>query len=424
MNQTRTAQPGDLPRTRWLNALIILLTLLALAFVSQMVWGLLSQFSDVILLFVFAALVAFALNPLIDAVDNKPLPSGIVKLGKRLPIKWGQRVEHWRISRRVAVVVLYAALALMLACIVAVLIPPVLRQLEQMRDHYSDFAKRVLALTPTLVQGLGGGVHSGDLSTSLSGALGWVQNLVTLALQNTFAFLQGAVNVVGNLALVLVLSFFFALDGPRFLGQAFDLVPRRFDDEIRMLSVTVDRVFGGYLRATLLQSILMGAGTAVAMGLFGAPFLLGASLFAGLFMLIPFVGATLALVPPVLAMALDDPAKAALIFIILLVYQSLVVNVLMPRLLSQALGLHPLIIMASLLIGVKIGGFWGALLGVPVAGVLATMALFFYRRSVHSTKPAAEEQVASEEAAIPGAGALPRQVGSGNVISPVGQVET
>jgi predicted PurR-regulated permease PerM len=139
-----------------------------------------------------------------------------------------------------------------------------------------------------------------------------------------------------------------------------------------------------------LQSFLIAAGTAVVMGIFGAPFLLGASLFAGFFMLIPFVGTALALVPPVLATVSSDPAAAALIFIILLVYQLVVVNVLIPRLLSQALGLHPLIIMAALLIGVKIGGVWGALLGVPVAGVLATMALFFYRRSAQS-KPAAEQ---------------------------------
>lgn len=392
------AQQSYMPRTRWVDALVIVLTLVALAYMSQMLWGLLSQFSDVILLFGLAALVAFALNPLIKRIDNKPLPSGFVNLGKRLPGEFGRHLEHLRFSRLVAVVVLYATLALMLISIIAVLIPPVVQQVEQLRDQYPDFAKRVSALSPTLVQGLANiGVRSGDLSTSLSGALGSLQNLATLALQNAFVFLQGAVNLVGDLFLVLLLSFFFALDGPRLLGKAFDLVPREYDDEVRKLTVTVDRVFGGYLRATLLQSVLIGAGTAIVMGIFGAPFLLGASLSAGFFMLIPFVGSALALVPPVLATVAYDPAEAALIFIILLVYQLAVVNVLIPRLLSQALGLHPLIIMASLLIGVKIGGVWGAMLGVPVAGVLATMALFFYRRSVRNAKPAADEQVAAEQ---------------------------
>jgi predicted PurR-regulated permease PerM len=62
----------------------------------------------------------------------------------------------------------------------------------------------------------------------------------------------------------------------------------------------------------------------------------------------------------------------------------------MPKLLSEALGLHPMIVMASLLLGVKIGGFWGALFGVPVAGVVATMAMFFYRRRAH-IGPAADD---------------------------------
>ncbi len=394
-------------RTRRLDALILLLTLAALAFIAQLLWGLLSQFSDVILLFALAALVALALDPLIKQIDNKPLPSGIVNLAKRFSSKVGRHLEHWRFRRPVAVVVLYVTLALMVISILAVLIPPGRQQLEQLRDQYPDFTKRVSALTPTLAQGLENiGVTSGNLNTALSGALGSLQNLATLALQNAFVFFQGAVNLVGNVFLVILLSFFFALDGPRLLGKAFELIPREYEDDIRMLSVTVDRVFGGYLRATLLQAFLIAAGTAVVMAIFRAPYLLVASLFAGLFMLIPFVGTALALVPPVLATVTYDPAEAAVIFIILLVYQLVVVNVLIPRLLSEALGLHPLIIMASLLIGIKIGGFWGAVFGVPVAGVLATMALFFYRRSVRGTKPAAEEQVAAEEAAAPGVVAL------------------
>jgi predicted PurR-regulated permease PerM len=375
-------------RTAWLNMLIVVLTIMATAYMAQMVWGLLSQFSDVILHFALAGLIAFALGPVIARLDNQSLPPGSVRLAKRLfGPRLTQVLERFRVPRLVAVACLYISIALILIGVVVVLIPPVIQQLKQVTDP--EFAKRVSEVTPTLLQGFAAfGLHSSDVSTALSGVLGSFQSLATLALQNAFAILGGAVTLVGNLLLVLLLSFFFALDGPRLLQQAFDLVPEQQGDDVRTLVATVDRVFGGYVRATVLQAFLVGAGTAMVMGIFGEPYVLVASLFAGFFMLIPFVGTALALVPPVLAALSHDPANAAAIFLLLLVYQLLVVNVLMPKLLSEALGLHPLVIMASLLVGVKIGGFWGAFFGVPVAGVIATTAMFFYSRSVCPDVPA------------------------------------
>ncbi len=412
----------SMPRTLWLNALIILLTIVAAAFTAQLVLGLLSQFSDIILHFVLAGLVAFILVPLIGRIDGKPLPSGAVKLAERLfGRQFAAYVERFRVPRFLAVASLYFALAFILIGLIAFLLPPVVQQLKQATDP--DFAKRVSGVTSTLLQGLADlGLRSSDVNTALSGAMGSLQNLASLALQNAFVILGGLITLAGNLGLVLLLSFFLTLDGPRLIRKAFDLVPERYDDDVRMLGVTVDRVFGGYIRSTLLQAFLVGAGTAVVMGIFGEPYLLVASLFAGFFMLIPFVGTALALVPPVLATLTHDPEQAPVIFIILLVYQLIVVNVLMPKVLGDALGLHPLVIIASLLIGVKIGGFWGAFFGVPVAGVIATMALFFYRRSKRSDIPTEEERAAARQSAPPSAVASSPETSPANVMPPVGNV--
>lgn len=381
------AMRESMPRKAWLDALIILLTLMISGLIAQMAWGLLSRFSDIILHFVLAGLIAFSLGPLIGHVDNQPLPSGLVKLVEQLfgrPV--ARYLGHFRVSRLVAVAFLYVALALLLFGVVVILMPPVIQQLEQLTNPV--FLERVSGVTASLFQWLGViGFRSNDVSTALSGVLGSLQTLAATALQNVFTMLGEFVTLVGNLLLVLFLSFFFALDGPRLIRQASELVPEPYVDDVQMLAATVDRVFGGYIRSTLLQAILVGAGTAVVMGIFGEPYVLSAGLFAGFFMLIPFVGTALALIPPVLAALSHDPTQAPAIFLVLLVYQWVVSNVLMPKLLSEALGLHPLIIIASLLIGIEIGGFWGAFFAVPVAAVIATMALFFYRRSKHTNIP-------------------------------------
>jgi predicted PurR-regulated permease PerM len=66
------------------------------------------------------------------------------------------------------------------------------------------------------------------------------------------------------------------------------------------------------------------------------------------------------------------------VVLILIVFQFIVVNVLMPRVISDAIGLHPLLVFASLLVSIKVAGFWGAFFGIPIAGVLWAMAMFFF----------------------------------------------
>ncbi len=374
------AMRESMPRSAWLDALIILLTLAVSSSIAQMAWGLLSQFSDIILYFVLAGLVAFALDPLVERVDNQPLPSGLVKRVERLfGNRIAQKLARYRVPRVIAVASVYVALTLALIAFIAVFIPPVVQQLYQIAEP--GFTERISRVTQELLQApVAIGLRSTDVGNMLSGALGSLQNLVGASLLDALSILGRVVNLAGNLLLVLFFSYFFALDGPRLVRGALDLVPRQYDEDIRMLTTTVDRVLGGYIRSTFLQAFLVGAGTAAVMRIFGQPYLLIAGLFAGFFMLIPLVGTALALVSPVLVALSSDPGQAPVIFILLLVYQLLVVNVVMPKLMSEALGMHPLMITASLLIGVKIGGFWGAFFAIPLAAMIATMGLFLYRR--------------------------------------------
>ena len=62
----------------------------------------------------------------------------------------------------------------------------------------------------------------------------------------------------------------------------------------------------------------------------------------------------------------------------LFLYQFVIVNMLMPRVLSDSLGLHPLLVFAAILLSVKVAGFWGAFFGIPVVGVLWAMGMFFF----------------------------------------------
>ncbi|MGE5140119.1 MAG: AI-2E family transporter [Rudaea sp.] len=367
-------------RSAWLNILIILLVIIAGSYVAQMSWSLLAQFSDIILLFVLAWLVSFAFSPIIERISGQPLPPELVRFGARANPQVGRALERFRYTRLLAVAIVYIGLAMLLVFGIAALVPPTIIQVNQFADQLTNYAGQAPAWADQLQRLLTSlGIRT-NVEAALATLAGNLQNIASPVLQNMIGLLGSILSIVANLLFVLILSFFLSLDGPRLLHTIYNVVPSSMDEEVQVLTITIDRAFGGFIRAQLLQGLLIGVGTAVVTILFDQPFVLVSSLFAGLFMLIPFVGAPLALLPPLLTALLHDYRQIPFSVGILLIYQVIVANVVTPKILSDALGLHPLVIIASILIGIKVGGFWGAFFGVPVAGVIATMVLFFYRR--------------------------------------------
>lgn len=178
------------------------------------------------------------------------------------------------------------------------------------------------------------------------------------------------VTVGGGLVLVLILSLYMVLDTERILGWMKRLVPDRFEDQADLLERSVGRAFGGFLRAQLILAAIQAALT-VGVGLaVGLPYLFLIGLLSALAMLIPFFGPPLALVPPILAIAVYAPEWFLVAVPILVLVQTVLVNYLQPRLMQGALGMHPLLVLVGLLVGAQVAGIWGALFGIPVIAVL------------------------------------------------------
>src|SRR5581483_7862869 len=166
----------------------------------------------------------------------------------------------------------------------------------------------------------------------------------------------------------------------------FDTIPDRLHQETRMFILTTDRAFGGFLRAQILQASAIAIGAAIILWLFGIQAALLSGLFAGLFMLIPLLGPLLSLLPPLIATLLTNPGEIFFVMIPLIILQVVIVNLIMPRIMGDALGLHPLVIIVSLLIGVKVAGFWGAFFAMPLAGIISAFGAFLIRRRQRLTE--------------------------------------
>lgn len=354
-------------RSRLIDTLLVLLIVLAALFLAQMLWQVLSGYADLLLLFVLGWLVSFILNPVVSQLTES---NGL------------------RFSRNGAVAIVYLALLLVIVLIVAFFMPPAIAQLTELARHMPEYVTHAPPVADWLQNQFNRFGVRVNIEDAARAALASLQGYAATIVQNALTILTSLLGFLTNLFLVLILGFYFTLDGPRLHDTILTVIPSAYHDEYRVFARSVDRTFGGFIRGQLIQAIAVGIGTALVMSILGLNFALIASLFAGLLMLIPLVGPFLSLLPPLLVALLQSPGVALWVLLALFIYQFVIVNVIMPRVLSNSLGMHPLLILGAILVSVKIAGFWGAFFGIPVVGVLWAMSLYFFERwQKNQTKP-------------------------------------
>jgi predicted PurR-regulated permease PerM len=175
---------------------------------------------------------------------------------------------------------------------------------------------------------------------------------------------------LGSLVLILILSLYMLLDSERIWAKVNRAVPRRYSDEVDIFERSVSRAFGGFLRAQIILAGIQAALVAMIGVVFDMPYLFLVGTLSTLAMLIPFFGPPLALIPPIVAAWIYVPEWFLPITIILVAVQSVIVNWLQPRLMQDALGIHPILVLVGLLVGAQVAGVWGALFGIPVIAVI------------------------------------------------------
>ena len=347
-------------RTPWGRALIILGVIALTIFVAGELFQLAAHFGDVIILFFLAWLLAFTLLPLVRFLEN------------RVPL-----------GRPGAAGIVYLVLLVAFLAMLVVGIPLLVMQVSQLASLLPTIATRV----PTWLREIQVALEQRGIPLQLSGTSqpGLGQDLTQLGsglVANTVAIASGIAAGVFSITIILILSFYIVLDGDRILGEMIASIPEHYREDSQQFLVSIDRTFGGFLRGTAIQAAILGLGTAAIMGFAGLHYILLASIFAAIVMIIPFVGPLLALVlPALIALFSNLPMSDLLVLLIaLVVLQLIVLNVVAPKVMSQNIGIHPLLVFLALLVGVKEAGVAGAIFGVPIAAVIYASARILLRR--------------------------------------------
>ncbi len=346
---------------RWLTWLIILGTVAVAFVVVDYVGKWLLYFWDVIMIFFLAWLLAFILSP---------VANGLLHLFPKLP-------------RPIAVIAVYTLLIVILVVLALWIATSLYNSISALLSAWptntaesNQRLRDLLQPAQNWLNSLGAGQISlfDQVSQVLNNLRNEANNLAKVLGDIAFA----TVGVFGNLLFIFFLSLYMAVDRDHIVSFLFRIVPPSYTDEAKLLEHSVARSFGGFLRGQAAMGIIYGLISGATSLVLGIPYAPATAAASGVLQAIPFFGPFISWAPPVLVAAFFNSPQTALIALIVMgIAWFVLMNIVQPRLMSEAVGLNPVVVLGSVLIGSKVAGIPGAIFAIPVAAVIASF-FFFY----------------------------------------------
>lgn len=348
-------QAGD--TSRWSRWLIISLTILTcLAILIIVVW-LLSHVVVAILLFVLAAVVGYALAPLVTLLS-----------------RWIPRFLAIALSYLVGVT---AAIALVF--VVGYTATAQARGLAQVLPGYLNRAHELESRALAILHPFG--IGHAQLDALRAALLSQVHAAAGAVAAGSVGIVTGTLSGVLYVILTLILSIYLTANGPKIRPALMRAGGRLgLGDHAGALITTTGQVVGGYVRSTLALAVMIGVLVGGSMAALGVPYaiLLGV---IGFFMeFIPIIGVMISgAICILVTLAAEGWEKALIVwgvFILIHIFEGDLVG---PWVRGKAVGVHPAVALIAFVAGTELWGIWGALFAAPIAGLLQALVVAGYR---------------------------------------------
>ena len=354
-----TIQPGGRER-RLVGAILVLATIVLFFVAVSMAATAVGFFGDILLTFFLAWLLAFIISPVVTR---------IVAVIPALP-------------RVLATVLVYTLIVGVLVFIVLVIAQALSASISQFVANLPEIRADIAAIVAPLQSWLNSiGLAQVDLATQARALLDNLDVIAAQLIGPLQSIAVASVGAIGTMLIVFILSIYMVIDRDQIMAFLFRLVPPSYAEEARLLQTSVARSFGGFLRGQAVLGIVYFGIALFTSLVLQLDLVALTSVGAGVLMAIPFFGPFLAWAPPILVAIVTKPEAALPAVLMMGAGWILVMNVLQPRIMQGAVGIHPIIVLASVLIGSRIAGVPGAIFGIPIAAVVSAFFFHFLRLS-------------------------------------------
>jgi predicted PurR-regulated permease PerM len=376
--------------SRAVQALLLPLTILAWLAVLLVAMWLLGHVTHAILVLVLATLIAFALAPIVSLLS-----------------RWMPRIAAIAIAYLVGFGLIFGLLGLVVVSATA--------QISSLVQHLPDYARRTQDLQPQVLDLLSRfGLTEQQLNEAEAGIVSNLQGVGTRAAADTLSVVTSVLGALVDAVLVLILSIYLTSSGPLLVRWLREQAPAGQRRRANLFFSIINQVVGGYIRGTFTLALIVGLMVGVGMGAMRIRYALLLGILAFFMEFIPILGVFVSGAVCVVIALFQGWFWALAVLAYFVVVHVIEGDVLGPRIMGRAVGIHPAVALLALVAGTELFGFWGALFGAPIAGILQALLRAAYREIREANAPrligAAVEQKQTEvDATLASTGPEPRK---------------
>ena len=301
---------------------------------------------DVLIIFLFALIIASAISPFANWLDEKGFP------------------------RLFGVLLLFLVILALVVAVLSLIIPYISQDISQLVTTLPQFVAKVSTSLEKVQQG---SPQYLDFISEIQNILQGFSDYLQQSSQSIIGLIVSVFGGVMSAIAILIISFYLSVTKKgieNFLGS---IVPERYEDYAIGLWKRAELKVGLWLQGQLLIGLVMGLVVYVGLSLMGIKFALILGFLAATLEIVPMVGPVLASIPAIFFAFIQSPALGLGVIAFYVVVQQLENHILVPVVLGKTVGLNPVVVIIALLVGQQLAGIPGMILSVPVATIIVEM---------------------------------------------------
>jgi len=311
-------------------------TILKIA-VAVIVFYILFSVRQIIVWFIFALTISLLFNPAIDFLHKKKIP------------------------RPLAVIVIYLSIFGILSLLIYMMIPIFINEMQRFLDFFPQYFEKI---APPL-KGLGL-----EAFGSLEDFFNSIEGFLTSVAKNVFTALFAVFGGIFTTLFVIVTAVFLSLEGKAVENSLILLFPKKYEAQVLAVWQRCQKKVASWFGGRVLACLFVGVASYISFLIFSVRYPFTLALFAGVFNFVPYVGPIFTAVLLFLIVFPTSPVAGVFIIIVFIVIQQIENNILSPLLMKKFVGLPPVLVLFSLVVGATLWGGFGAILAVPLFGIL------------------------------------------------------
>lgn len=308
--------------------------------------------------FLFAIIIAYTLNPLVSYIEKKGI--------KRL----------W------SVFIVYLAIAGVIFVFSVTLVPKITYEVKKLMESLPELGNYSYEYIYNKYVNYNNNIDNlpeefQRVKDILKFNENRLEDFVIKAVSSVTNFMLSAFSKVVNMVLTLILAFYFLKDADSFKKMLILSIPKAIRKETLNIAKDIDKVLGGFIRGQLIVAGIVGLLTTISLLILKVEFAVIVGIIAGIANIIPYFGPIVGIIPAAIFASLGGLNKVLWVVGVFILIQQVESAVISPKIISDKVGVHPIVVILSLLIGGKFFGLLGMLLAVPVAAVIKVTVKHF-----------------------------------------------